>query len=155
MRTSSRAEGKRLSSGRQKNTMGDITEMRGCGRLVLAAVALLLTASSTGAAQGVGGCRTTAHSTADIEACAAMRLRTAERGLRVAELRAQRIAGQRGQGRVRQAAQRWSQYRQAECRAVYLSYDGGSGATAAELNCKATLTEARTSLLRRIYSEEG
>jgi uncharacterized protein YecT (DUF1311 family) len=106
-------------------------------------------------AQAAGRCRHPARSTSDIEACAALRLERAESTLKRAEVAARQVAGKEALATFDAAARAWRTYRDAECHTIYVSYTGGSGAAAAMLNCKATLTDERIRTLRLVYSPEG
>ena len=106
-------------------------------------------------AQSPGRCRHPARSSNDIEACAALRLQRSEASLGRAEATARQVAGPGAAVAFAEGARTWRAYREAECHTIYVSYDGGSGATAALLICKATLTEQRARALRLVYSKEG
>ncbi|MBV9110820.1 MAG: DUF1311 domain-containing protein [Gemmatimonadetes bacterium] len=123
--------------------------------VVLLAIAALGERPSVAAAQRSGECHRPARGTADIEACAAVQLRAAERQLDSTEAQVRRVLSRATAVRFTASARQWRAYRDAECRVVYESYDGGSGAGAALVNCKVTLTRDRSATLRRIYMPDA
>lgn len=123
--------------------------------VVLLAITALGAHPGAAAAQRSGECHRPARGTADIEACAAVQLRAAERQLNSTEAQVRRKLARATAVRFDASARQWRAYRDAECEVVYDSYDGGSGAAAALVYCKVTLTRERSATLRRIYMPDA
>jgi uncharacterized protein YecT (DUF1311 family) len=92
-----------------------------------------------------------ARTTVELNNCFQRELDKEEHRLSSREAQVRGWLGKTGSARFDSAATVWRDYRERECRSAYYSYDGGTMAGQALLQCKIDLSRARRVFLGQLY----
>jgi uncharacterized protein YecT (DUF1311 family) len=94
-----------------------------------------------------------ARTTVELNNCFQRELDKEEQRLNTREAQVRGWLGRTGSARFDSAATAWRDYRERECRSAYFSYDGGTMAGQALLQCKIDLSKSRRTFLGQLYGK--
>lgn len=96
------------------------------------------------------------YTRADLESCAAKDYEEADAALNKAYKEAMaRLDASEQKEKLKEAQRAWIKFRDLHCECEYLSWDGGSIAGLARINCLTSLTNERTGHLKALANPEG